>query len=83
MTELHSRRTDIAPSVRALLMVFHEDTRKKLDRAPEDGRPIYQGADGSLRPVDEDGWVSDSDSDLDKADAITITPVSVIDIEPS
>ncbi|MEU0504041.1 hypothetical protein [Nocardia sp. NPDC005998] len=81
MTELHSTRTDIAPSVRALLAVFHEDTRRKLDRAPVDSRPLFQGADGLLMAVDEDGWISDSDADQDKADALTITPTSVVDTE--
>ncbi|MET8877531.1 hypothetical protein [Nocardia sp. NPDC004604] len=83
MTELHSTRTDIAPSVRALLAAFHEDTHKKLDRAPVDSRPIFQRADGSMMRVDEDGWISDSDADLDKADALTITPISVVDTETS
>lgn len=81
MSELHSTRTDIAPSVRALLAVFHNDTRQKLDRAPVDSRPMFQGANGLLTPVDEDGWVSDADTDLDKADALTITPISVVDTE--
>ncbi|MFI6777445.1 hypothetical protein [Nocardia sp. NPDC050412] len=81
MTELHSTRPDIAPSVRVLLAAFHEDTHKKLDRAPVDGRPIFQRADGSMMRVDEDGWISDSDADLDKADAPTITPISVVDTE--
>ncbi|WP_330249303.1 hypothetical protein OG874_23510 [Nocardia sp. NBC_00565] len=81
MSELHSARTDIAPSVRALLAVFHEDTRQKLYCAPVDSRPMFQGADGLMMPVDADGWVSDSDADLDKADALTITPIGVVDIE--
>lgn len=81
MYELQTARTDIAPSVRALLAVFHEDTRQKLDGAPVDSRPMFQGADGVLMPVDEDGWISNSDTDLDKADALTITPTSVVDIE--
>ncbi|WP_040689544.1 hypothetical protein [Nocardia vinacea] len=83
MPELRSTRTDIAPSVRALLAAFHKETRQKLDRAPVDSRPIFQGADGLLRPVDEDGWISDSDTAFDQADAITITPTSVIDTEAS
>ncbi|WP_330254372.1 hypothetical protein OG874_07420 [Nocardia sp. NBC_00565] len=81
MSELHSARTDAAPPVRALLVDFHMDTRQKLDRAPADSRPMFQGAEGVLTPVDEDGWVSDSDADLDKADALTITPISVVDTE--
>jgi len=81
MTELPSTRTDIAPSVRRLLAEFHEETRQKLERAPVDGYRMFQGADGVLRPVDEDGWVCDSDADLDKADALTIIPLSVVDTE--
>ncbi|MEV2221215.1 hypothetical protein AB0E01_15190 [Nocardia vinacea] len=67
--------------MRALLAAFHKETRQKLDLAPVDSRPIFQGVDGLLMPVGEDGWISDSDADLDKADAITITPTSVIDTE--
>lgn len=66
--------------MRALLAAFHADTRDKLNRAPTNSAPIYQGSDGVLRPV-VDGWISDTDADLDKADAITITPASVHDIE--
>ncbi|WP_433634375.1 hypothetical protein [Nocardia sp. CA-120079] len=73
----------IAPSVRRLLDDFHRDTQQKLDRAPIDSRPIFEGADGSLMPVDEDGWICDSDADLDRADAITIQPTDVRDIEGS
>ncbi|WP_433527121.1 hypothetical protein ACQPZ2_21095 [Nocardia pseudovaccinii] len=73
----------IAPSVRRLLDDFHRETRQKLDLAPIDGRPIFEGADGSLLLVDEDGWISDSDPDLDQADAITIQPTDVRDIEES
>ncbi|WP_329408294.1 hypothetical protein OG563_38755 [Nocardia vinacea] len=83
MPELRSTRTDIAQSVQALLAIFHEDTRQKLELAPADSRPMFQGADGLLLPVDEDGWVCDSDADLDRADAITITPISVVDTETS
>lgn len=71
-----SRSREIAPSVRALLAQFHEETLQKLAIAPIDSDPIYQAADGSLSRV-EDGWISDSDTDLDKADAITIQPTSV------
>ncbi|MEU0500109.1 hypothetical protein [Nocardia sp. NPDC005998] len=66
--------------MRALLAALHEDTRSKLDLAPTDSAPLYQGADGSLSRV-EDGSISDTDAELDKADAITIQPVSVRDIE--
>ncbi|MET8870761.1 hypothetical protein [Nocardia sp. NPDC004604] len=79
-----SPANEIAPSVRALLAAFHEDTRHKLDLAPVDSVPIYQRAsDGWLSPVGEDGWISDSDADLDKADAIAMTPISVRDTETS
>ncbi|WP_062982040.1 hypothetical protein [Nocardia anaemiae] len=73
----------IAPSVRRLLDDYHQDTQQKLHRAPIDSRPIFEGADGLLVPVDEDGWISDSDADLDKADAMTIQPSDVRDIEES
>lgn len=56
------------------------DTRHKLALAPVDSAPIYQCAsDGWLSSVDEDGWICDSDADLDKGDAITVTPISVCD----
>ncbi|MEV2222657.1 hypothetical protein AB0E01_22595 [Nocardia vinacea] len=84
MSEIErQRRSEIAPSVRKLLADFHEETRFKLDLAPAVSAPIYQSADGSVMPVDEDGWISDSDAVLDKADAITIEPTSVRDIEES
>ncbi|MET8877121.1 hypothetical protein [Nocardia sp. NPDC004604] len=73
----------IAPSVRRLLADFHKDTQQKLDCAPIDSRPILQRADGSVVAVDEDGWISDSDADLDRADAITVQPIDVHDIEES
>ncbi|MFI6362452.1 hypothetical protein ACIBG0_06845 [Nocardia sp. NPDC050630] len=73
----------IAPSVRRLLDDFHQNTPQKLDLAPIDSRPLFQGADGSLMPVDEDGWISDSDADLDKSDAIPLQPNDVRDIEES
>ncbi|WP_433734342.1 hypothetical protein ACQP0C_19740 [Nocardia sp. CA-129566] len=70
----------IAPSVRRLLADFHEDTQQKLDCAPIDSRPMLERADGSVVPVDEDGWISDSDAEPDKADAITIQPTDIRDI---
>ncbi|WP_433711729.1 hypothetical protein ACQP2U_36640 [Nocardia sp. CA-084685] len=75
-----SRSQKIAPSVRALLAAFHEDTQCKLALAPTDSDPIYQAADGSLSRI-EDGWVSDTDAELDKADSITIQPTGVHDID--
>ncbi|WP_330250852.1 hypothetical protein OG874_32280 [Nocardia sp. NBC_00565] len=68
---------EIAPTVRALLAAFHTDTASKLELAPLESTPICQRSDGSLCRVDEDGWISDSD--LDKVDAITIMPTSVVD----
>lgn len=80
MSEACSTRREVDPTVRALLVAFHEDTRRKLDCAPVDSAPIYQHAsDGWLSRVDEDGWISDSDADLDRGDAITVTPTSVRD----
>ncbi|MEV6333318.1 hypothetical protein AB0M12_01240 [Nocardia vinacea] len=75
-----SRSQETAPSVRALLAAFHEDTQDKLEIAPTDSAPIYQGMDGSLSRV-EDGWISDTDAELDKAEAITIQPISVRDVD--
>ncbi|MEV6340278.1 hypothetical protein AB0M12_36820 [Nocardia vinacea] len=77
------RQAEIDPPVRKLLAVFHEETHFKLDIAPTDSAPIYQRADGSIVLVDEDGWVSDADAELDKGDAITIQPTSVRDTEGS
>ncbi|WP_330250485.1 hypothetical protein OG874_30210 [Nocardia sp. NBC_00565] len=84
MTELERpQRKEIAPSVRRLLADFHSDTLQKIELAPTDSKPIYQSSDGFLMPVDEDGWVSDSDADLDKADAIPVVPTAVHDVEES
>ncbi|MEV5839529.1 hypothetical protein [Nocardia sp. NPDC052112] len=70
-----SRSRETTPSVRALLAQFHEETLQKLAIAPTDSDPIYQAADGSLSRV-EDSWISDSDAEIDKADAATIQPTS-------
>lgn len=78
-----SHPNEIAPSVQALLADFNTDTHHKLALAPVDSSPIYQRADGGLSRVDDDGWLSDSDADLDKDDAITIAPTSVHDTETS
>lgn len=77
-----SHPQDIAPSVRALLAAFNADTQNKLDLAPTDSVPLYQGADGALRPV-VDCWISDSDAELDRDEAITIQPTSIRDREVS
>ncbi|WP_433599319.1 hypothetical protein ACQPXH_27225 [Nocardia sp. CA-135953] len=69
--------------MRKLLALFPEETHFKLDIAPTDSAPIYQHADGSIVLVDEDGWVSGANAELDKADAITIEPTSVRDTEES
>ncbi|WP_433198496.1 hypothetical protein ACQP1G_04095 [Nocardia sp. CA-107356] len=84
MTELERpQRKEIAPSVRRLLADYHTDTLRKIELAPTDSAPIYQGADGFLMPVGEDGWVCDSDADLDKADAIPVVATDVRDTEGS
>ncbi|WP_406233011.1 hypothetical protein [Nocardia sp. NBC_01009] len=54
---------EIAPSVRALLAAFHEDTARKLELAPVDSQPIVHQSDGTLCDVDDDGWL-DSFDDL-------------------
>lgn len=56
----------IAPSVKALLATFHEDTVEKLQQAPSDSRPVLHRADGSRCEVGEDGWPTYSgDADED------------------
>lgn len=73
-------RGEIAPSVRALLAAFHEETHFKLDLAPVDSAPIYERtADGWLCRVGEDGWLLDAD--LDESDAIGGESVSVHDTD--
>jgi hypothetical protein len=81
MSEVDSLHSNaVAPSVRALLAAFHEDTVNKLKLAPADSTPIFERtADGSLWRVDPDGWISDPRLDL--ADATTILPTSVVDNE--
>ncbi|MFD0362413.1 hypothetical protein ACFQZZ_13285 [Nocardia sp. GCM10030253] len=71
---------EIAPCVRALLAVFHEDTAHKLSIAPADSRPTVHWSDGTLCAVDEDGWPEAYDN-LDKLDAIPVRPASVRDTE--
>jgi hypothetical protein len=82
--EIQLERREIAPSVRALLKTFHEDTHRKIALAPTDSPRLYQRADGRLCAVDEYGWLSDYD-DLDRVDvrndSITVEPISVRDIE--
>ncbi|MFE7799979.1 hypothetical protein [Nocardia sp. NPDC057440] len=56
MFEIHSRRAELAPSVAALLALFHEDTPQKLALAPDDSPAILHHADGTLSQVGEDGW---------------------------
>ncbi|WP_330250733.1 hypothetical protein OG874_31635 [Nocardia sp. NBC_00565] len=80
MTEIQPERNEIAPSVRALLAAFHEDTPSKLELAPVDSVALYQRADGSLCEIGADGWLTEYD-DLDCGEAITIEPTSVQDIE--
>lgn len=78
--EIQPPHREIAPSVKALLAIFHEETPHKLALAPTRKAPVFHGADGVLRRV-VDGWISDSDAELDRADTITITPTNVRDIE--
>jgi hypothetical protein len=73
---------EIDPSVRALLAAFHEDTRTKLELAPMDSRPTAHLADGTLCAVDASGWPEAYDN-LDKTEAIPVTPTSVRDWETS
>ncbi|WP_433205606.1 hypothetical protein ACQP1G_18320 [Nocardia sp. CA-107356] len=80
MSDIRPQRREIAPSVQALLAVFHESTRLKLERAPTDSRPLYERADGSICEVDEDGWPTEYD-DLDRDDAIPVKPIRVSDFE--
>lgn len=72
------RRTEIAPSVAALLKVFHEHTPEKLKLAPVDSVTLCHTADG-ITEVDEDGWCADYEDD--RSNAIDVLPVSVIDRE--
>ncbi|MEV2221159.1 hypothetical protein AB0E01_14900 [Nocardia vinacea] len=72
--------SEIAPSVRALLAAFHEETHFKLNLAPVDSAPIYERtADGWSCRVGEDGWLLDSD--LDESDAIRGDSGSVHDTD--
>ncbi|WP_157187264.1 hypothetical protein [Nocardia vinacea] len=67
MSEFPCPPNAIAPSVEALLAVFHEDTFEKLQHAPSDSRPVLHRADGSWCEVGEDGWpISSGDTDKDK-----------------
>ncbi|WP_433733392.1 hypothetical protein ACQP0C_14250 [Nocardia sp. CA-129566] len=75
---VRARPIEIAPSVRALLAAFHEDTHRKLALAPIDSSPIFHAADGRLGRVDDDGWISDLDADLDSGDGIS-APTGVHD----
>ncbi|WP_328408941.1 hypothetical protein [Nocardia sp. NBC_00403] len=60
MSETDSTRRDIAPSVQALLAIFHEDTVMKLELAPADSKPTLYRSDGSSCAVDEYGWPANS-----------------------
>ncbi|MFD0361362.1 hypothetical protein ACFQZZ_07875 [Nocardia sp. GCM10030253] len=59
--EVHSRRSELASSVAALLAVFNEDTARKLAVAPDSGHAVVHYADGTVCEVDEDGWPADYD----------------------
>ncbi|WP_328404624.1 hypothetical protein [Nocardia sp. NBC_00403] len=71
---------EIAPSVQALLAVFHEDTARKLELAPADSRPTVYITGQGFAAVDEDGWPELNDN-LDKTEAIPLNPTSVRDAE--
>ncbi|MEV6138090.1 hypothetical protein AB0L63_18880 [Nocardia sp. NPDC051990] len=73
------RNTEIAPSVAALLEVFHEDTLEKLTIAAVDGVTLCHCATGIVE-VDEDGWCTDYD-DMDEQDGIEVLPPRVEDRE--
>ncbi len=58
MSEINPPRYhDVAPSVRALLAIFNEDSLRKLALAPLNSQPIVHLADGALCEVDENGWI--------------------------
>lgn len=80
MREIQPRRDEIAPSVKALLAAFHEDTPEKLELAPSHSHPTLQQSDGSWCKVGEDGWPADCDN-LDQDDVVNIQPLSVLDTE--
>ncbi|WP_433715151.1 hypothetical protein ACQP2U_14695 [Nocardia sp. CA-084685] len=67
--------TEIAPSVAALLEVFHEQTSEKLAIAPVDSVALCHLTTGIVE-VDEDGWCTDYD-DLDEQDGIDGLPIGV------
>jgi hypothetical protein len=71
---------EIAPSVRELLTVFHEDTRAKLELAPVDSRPTAHMTDGTLCVVDANGWPELYDNP-EKLEAVPVRPISVRDTE--
>ncbi|WP_063040602.1 hypothetical protein [Nocardia pseudovaccinii] len=80
MSEVERQReSEIAPSVLALLAVFHEHTLEKLALAPVDSVLLRHAADG-ITEIDEDGCRAEYD-DNDEEDAIEVLPISVIDTE--
>lgn len=76
---LQQRTGELDAWLRDQLAIFHAETAAKLALAPVDSAPLYH-ADGSLCPVDEDGWPDDYD-DLDQADIVTVEPFTVVDTE--
>ncbi|MCU1644515.1 MAG: hypothetical protein JWN03_4790 [Nocardia sp.] len=64
MSEIEPTRTDVAPSVKALLAEYHSDTPAKLALAPPDSRPILHDADGRLQRVTCEGWLGNGDEDM-------------------
>ncbi|WP_433522117.1 hypothetical protein ACQPZ2_33745 [Nocardia pseudovaccinii] len=73
------RKSEIAPSVVALLAVFHEHTLEKLALAPVDSVVLRHTAEG-ITEIDEDGWCAEYDDSLEE-DAIEVLPIRVIDTE--
>ncbi|MFE9322930.1 hypothetical protein ACIHDR_23020 [Nocardia sp. NPDC052278] len=70
MREIQPKKNEIAPSVKALLAAFNEDTPEKLELAPSHSHPTLQRSDGSWCEVDEDGWPAyceDMDQDDESA----------------
>jgi hypothetical protein len=57
--ELRPWRGEIAPSVRDLLEVFHNDTPRKLELAPTDSAPKLHTSDGKVLAIAPDGWPND------------------------
>ncbi|WP_280454174.1 hypothetical protein [Nocardia brasiliensis] len=75
---VHRHQNEIAPSVMRLLARWDADTPDKLRLAPVDSRPKVHQSDGTLREIDEDGWVREPD-ETDTSPVIDVAPISVRD----